>query len=335
MGRPRRAASHTRRARDALSAGRGHGAAPRCAGAVRAGETDKVTSIVKHTDARLLELQELMGPVQERAQSLSNAHKNLTAVRDETRTWLDHLEAMNEAEARGNSRSRMRIPTSPRDRKRSSGAGPSRAGGAILRRTEVVRRCRGGDGAAPARSFAGAFARANASSRSWSPRRTASGVSLPGARECPRRQKPDSDHGDAPLSARRDADPSAVRDGGVRDARVAREGEDRGFDASYHDSRSAETEARPPRRLAALARVLLTAPGDPNQSEGPRNAHSGVSRRRARAARWTRRRRRRRRDGGVRFGRLRFGGGRVGASARHRAPDSFDRGAQARAQARA
>ena len=62
--------------------------------------TDKVTSIVKHTDARLLELQELMGPVQERAQSLSNAHKNLTAVRDETRTWLDHLEAMNEAEAR-------------------------------------------------------------------------------------------------------------------------------------------------------------------------------------------------------------------------------------------
>ena len=62
--------------------------------------TDKVTSIVKHTDARLLELQELMGPVQERAQSLSNAHKNLTAVRDETRTWLDHLEAINEAEAR-------------------------------------------------------------------------------------------------------------------------------------------------------------------------------------------------------------------------------------------
>ena len=61
--------------------------------------TDKVTSIVKHTDARLLELQELMGPVQERAQSLSHAHKNLTAVRDETRTWLDHLEAINDAEA--------------------------------------------------------------------------------------------------------------------------------------------------------------------------------------------------------------------------------------------
>ena len=40
--------------------------------------TDKVTSIVKHTDARLLELQELMGPVQNA--SLSNAHKNLTAV---------------------------------------------------------------------------------------------------------------------------------------------------------------------------------------------------------------------------------------------------------------
>lgn len=62
--------------------------------------TDKVTSIVEHTDAQLLELQELMGPVQERAQSLSHAHKNLTAVRDETRTWLDHLEAINDAEER-------------------------------------------------------------------------------------------------------------------------------------------------------------------------------------------------------------------------------------------
>ena len=62
--------------------------------------TDKVTSIVRHTDAQLLELQGLMGPVQERAQSLSNAHKNLTTVRDETRVWLEHVGAISVAEAR-------------------------------------------------------------------------------------------------------------------------------------------------------------------------------------------------------------------------------------------
>ena len=62
--------------------------------------TDKVTSIVKHTDAQLLELQVLMGPVRERAASLSVAHKSLTAVRDETRTWLDHLEWTRAGEAR-------------------------------------------------------------------------------------------------------------------------------------------------------------------------------------------------------------------------------------------
>ena len=156
----------------------------------------------------------------------------------------------------------MRIPTSPRDRKRSSGAwtesrrrSDSSANGG---RSKVPRR----DGAAPARSFAGAFARANARSRSWSPRRTASGVSLPGARVSPTAKARQRPRRRATLGAARQR---RLRRSGRRrgtNLRASRAGEDRGFDASYHDSRSAETEARPPRRLAALAGVLLTAPGD-------------------------------------------------------------------------
>jgi hypothetical protein len=54
--------------------------------------TDRVSSIVQRTDAELAELSGLMGPIEARTQRLSNAHKNLTAVHDETEQWLEHLE---------------------------------------------------------------------------------------------------------------------------------------------------------------------------------------------------------------------------------------------------
>ena len=54
--------------------------------------TDRISSIVQRTDAELAELSGLMGPIEARTQRLSNAHKNLTAVHDETEQWLEHLE---------------------------------------------------------------------------------------------------------------------------------------------------------------------------------------------------------------------------------------------------
>ena len=236
--------------------------------------TDKVTSIVKHTDARLLELQELMGPVQERAQSLSNAHKNLTAVRDETRTWLDHLEAINEAEARVELAFEDEDPDEPTgpdaflrcvdrvaqaerffgERRSFEGAEAGwRRAGEILR--GCLRACE--------REFQKLVAAQNRERRESSRR-----ASVPdGKSQTATTEKRHSRRG-APAPP-----PPFGTEAWDAFARVAREGEDkesgadRGFDASYHDSRSAEFEARPPRRLAALARVLLTAPGDPNQSE--------------------------------------------------------------------
>lgn len=228
--------------------------------------TDKVTSIVKHTDARLLELQELMGPVQERAQSLSNAHKNLTAVRDETRTWLDHLEAINEAEARVELAFEDEDPDEP--------TGPE----AFLRCVDRVAQAERFFG--ERRSFEGAEAgwrRAGEILRGCLRACEREFQKLVAAQNRERRESsrrasvPDGKSQTATTEKRhsRRGAPAPPPPFGTEawDARVAREGEDRGFDASYHDSRSAEFEARPPRRLAALARVLLTAPGDPNQSE--------------------------------------------------------------------
>ena len=236
--------------------------------------TDKVTSIVKHTDARLLELQELMGPVQERAQSLSNAHKNLTAVRDETRTWLDHLEAINEAEARVELAFEDEDPDEPTgpeaflrcvDRvaqaERFFGERRSFEGAEVgwRRAGEILRGCL----RACEREFQKLVAAQNRERRESSRR-----ASVPdGKSQTATTEKRHSRRG-APAPP-----PPFGTEAWDAFARVAREGEDkesgmdRGFDASYHDSRSAEFEARPPRRLAALARVLLTAPGDPNQSE--------------------------------------------------------------------
>ena len=240
--------------------------------------TDKVTSIVKHTDARLLELQELMGPVQERAQSLSNAHKNLTAVRDETRTWLDHLEAINEAEARVELAFEDEDPDEPTgpeaflrcvDRvaqaERFFGERRSFEGAEVgwRRAGEILRGCL----RACEREFQKLVAAQNRERRESSRR-----ASVPdGKSQTATTEKRHSRRG-APAPP-----PPFGTEAWDAFARVAREGEDkesgadrRGsmrIDASYHDSRSAEFEARPPRRLAALARVLLTAPGDPNQSE--------------------------------------------------------------------
>ena len=234
--------------------------------------TDKVTSIVKHTDARLLELQELMGPVQERAQSLSNAHKNLTAVRDETRTWLDHLEAINEAEARVELAFEDEDPDEP--------TGPD----AFLRCVDRVAQAERFFG--ERRSFEGAEAgwrRAGEILRGCLRACEREFQKLVAAQNRERRESsrrasvPDAKSQTATTETRRSrrGAPAPPPPFGTEawDARVARDAEDkesgadRGSDASYHDSRSAETEARPPRRLAALARVLLTAPGDREDRE--------------------------------------------------------------------
>ena len=234
--------------------------------------TDKVTSIVKHTDARLLELQELMGPVQERAQSLSNAHKNLTAVRDETRTWLDHLEAINEAEARVELAFEDEDPDEP--------TGPD----AFLRCVDRVAQAERFFG--ERRSFEGAEAgwrRAGEILRGCLRACEREFQKLVAAQNRERRESsrrasvPDGKSQTATTETRRSrrGAPAPPPPFGTEawDARVARDAEDkesgadRGSDASYHDSRSAETEARPPRRLAALARVLLTAPGDREDRE--------------------------------------------------------------------
>ena len=234
--------------------------------------TDKVTSIVKHTDARLLELQELMGPVQERAQSLSNAHKNLTAVRDETRTWLDHLEAINEAEARVELAFEDEDPDEP--------TGPD----AFLRCVDRVAQAERFFG--ERRSFEGAEAgwrRAGEILRGCLRACEREFQKLVAAQNRERRESsrrasvPDGKSQTATTETRRSrrGAPAPPPPFGTEawDARVAREAEDkesgadRRSDASYHDSRSAETEARPPRRLAALARVLLTAPGDREDRE--------------------------------------------------------------------
>ena len=47
---------------------------------------------MSRTDGQLSELRQLMGPVQARTRHLSNAHKNLTAVHEETSRWLEQLE---------------------------------------------------------------------------------------------------------------------------------------------------------------------------------------------------------------------------------------------------
>ena len=54
--------------------------------------TVRLGAIVSRTDGQLSELRQLMGPVQARTRHLSNAHKNLTAVHEETSRWLEQLE---------------------------------------------------------------------------------------------------------------------------------------------------------------------------------------------------------------------------------------------------
>ena len=54
--------------------------------------TARLGAIVSRTDGQLSELRQLMGPVQARTRHLSNAHKNLTAVHEETSRWLEQLE---------------------------------------------------------------------------------------------------------------------------------------------------------------------------------------------------------------------------------------------------
>ena len=225
--------------------------------------TDKVTSIVKHTDAQLLELQELMGPVQERAQSLSNAHKNLTAVRDETRTWLDHLEAINDAEARLDRAFEDEDPDEP--------TGPD----AFLRCVDRVAQAERFFG--ERRSFEGADA-------GWRRAGEILGLCLRACerefqklvaaqnrdrRDSSRRASvPDGKALRATAETLRRVAPAPPPPFGTDawDAHVARRGSGADPDASgsappaatggsHHDSRSAE---KTPRRLAALARTLLT-----------------------------------------------------------------------------
>jgi hypothetical protein len=225
--------------------------------------TDKVTSIVKHTDAQLLELQELMGPVQERAQSLSNAHKNLTAVRDETRTWLDHLEAINDAETRLDRAFEDEDPDEP--------TGPD----AFLRCVDRVAQAERFFG--ERRSFEGADA-------GWRRAGEILGLCLRACerefqklvaaqnrdrRDSSRRASvPDGKALRATAETLRRVAPAPPPPFGTDawDAHVARRGSGADPDASgsappaatggsHHDSRSAE---KTPRRLAALARTLLT-----------------------------------------------------------------------------
>ena len=227
--------------------------------------TDKVTSIVKHTDAQLLELQELMGPVQERAQSLSNAHKNLTAVRDETRTWLDHLEAINDAEARLDRAFEDEDPDEPTgpdaflrcvDRvaqaERFFGERRSFEGADAARRRagEILGSCL----RACEREFQKLVAAQNRDRRDSSRRASLpDGKALRATAETLRRVAPappppfGTDAWDAHVEkARRGSGANPDASGSAPPPATG---------GSHHDSRSAE---KTPRRLAALARTLLT-----------------------------------------------------------------------------